>query len=145
MKKLSSNTSYILLVGCFTFLYGIYTTLGAVVASLTAPYGYTAADNSIFGATFILCGVLGSFIFGVILDKYAKYLLILRLICFASSATIFLAMITLPLKHVALFAFTMGIVGLAVVPIIPLCYSFAVELTYPLSEAMSNGMMVLFS
>jgi len=83
------NRSYLCLSGTFTFLYGIYTSLGAVVASVTAPFGYTAADNSIFGATFIFFGVVGSFVFGILLDKYAKYKLIINLT--ASFACIFIA------------------------------------------------------
>jgi hypothetical protein len=35
--------------------------------------------------------------------------------------------------------------GFTVIPIIPISYGFAVELTYPISEAMSNGMMILVS
>lgn len=52
---------------------------------------------------------------------------------------------SLPSKIVGLFSANIGIVGMTVVPIIPLGYSFTVELSYPIPEAMSNGMMVMFS
>ena len=38
-----------------------------------------------------------------------------------------------------------GLAGFFIVPIMPVAFSFAVELTFPVSEAMSNGTMGLFS
>lgn len=38
-----------------------------------------------------------------------------------------------------------GILGFFIVPIMPVAFSFAVELTYPVSEALSNGTMGLVS
>lgn len=129
----------------FTTLYGIYTSLGSVVSSITEPYGYTSVDNSIFGAIFILSGVVGSFIYGMILDRTNRYLLVLRVITISSFLSIIGAMFTLPTKNVGLFAVNLLFVGASVIPVIPISYSFAVELTYPLSEAMSNGMMIMVS
>ncbi len=36
----------------------------------------------------------------------------------------------------------MFIEGLALIPIGPLCFAFAVEMTYPIGEAFSNGLMI---
>lgn len=145
LRILLKNKSYVCLALCFNFLYGIYTSLGAVVNFITAPYDYTSSDNSIFASILIVCGVLGSFIFGIILDKTARYKLVLHVLCFGSIITLAFTFYTLPSKSVALFATNLGFVGLTVVPIIPVSYAFAVELTYPAPEVMSNGMMVLLS
>lgn len=66
-----------------------------MVSSVTAPFGYTSIDNSIFGAVFIFFGVTGSFIFGILLDKYAKYKLIVNLTSFLAVIFIALAFWTL--------------------------------------------------
>jgi len=112
---------------------------------MTSPYGYTSTDNSIFGAIFILSGVIGSFIFGMILDKTAKFKLILNIICIVACISVLVSIFTLPIGSVPIFAINLLFVGASVIPIIPICYSFSVELTYPISEAMSNGMMVMVS
>jgi MFS family permease len=143
--ELLRNKSYLFLSGTFTFLYGIYTSLGAVVATVTAPFHYTALDNSIFGATFIFFGVVGSFVFGILLDKYAKYKLILNIISIAACGFIALAFWTLQSGSVPLFAINLAFIGFFVIPIIPCSYAFAVELTYPVPESMSNGMMIMVS
>lgn len=45
----------------------------------------------------------------------------------------------------ALFSINLAFIGFFVIPIIPSSYAFAVELTYPVPESMSNGMMILVS
>jgi len=54
-------------------------------------------------------------------------------------------LISLPSGNVTLMAINLAVLGFFMIPIIPLGYSFSVELTYPVSEAMSNGLMVFFS
>ncbi len=49
-------------------LKGIYTSIGAVMAVITGPFGYKASENAVFGGVFILCGVAGSFILGIVVD-----------------------------------------------------------------------------
>lgn len=115
------------------------------MSQLTAPYGYSSGDNALFGGIFILTGVVGSFVYGVILDRSAKYKLILILISISSVCSIMLTMVTLPMGSVPIFSLNLMFVGISVIPVIPVSYSFAVELTYPVPEAMSNGMMIMAS
>lgn len=143
LKVLLSTKSYLLLCVSFTTLYGVYSSLGAVVAAMTKPYGYTSVHNAIFGAIFIFFGVLGSFVLGILLDKTQKYKLMIN--CVTCCAVLFIAcsFFTLPSGNVPLFAVNLAFIGFSVIPIIPISYGFAVELTFPTPEAMSNGMMIL--
>ena len=143
LKILASNSSYLLLCISFTTLYGVYTTLGAVVSAVTKPYGYTAIHNAIFGGTFIFFGVLGSFVLGVLIDKTHKFKFIINLITALSVVFIGCSFYTLPSGIVPLFAINLALIGFTVIPIIPISYGFAVELTFPTPEALSNGMMIL--
>jgi hypothetical protein len=89
------NPSYLCLTATFTLLYGIYSSLGAVVASVTTPFGFTSIDNSIFGAVFIFFGVAGSFVVSILLDKTAKYKRIMSIISITACGFIALAFWTL--------------------------------------------------
>ena len=143
IKVLISNKAYMLLMLTFTCLYGIYTSLGAVVSSVTEPYGYVATDNAVFGAVFILFGVIGSFIFSILLDKYQRFKLIINVITFLGCIFTAFAFVTLPSRNVALFSFNLALIGFTVIPIIPISYAFSVELTFPVPESLSNGMIIL--
>lgn len=61
------------------------------------------------------------------------------------SAIVFIGLtfFTLPSGSPLLFSLNLAAIGFTVIPIIPISYAFAVELTYPIPEAMSNGMMIL--
>lgn len=143
IRVLASNKSYLLLCVSFTTLYGVYTAVGAVVSALTKPYGFSPTHNAIFGGTFILSGVTGSFVVSMILDKTQKFKRIINIIGFCSILSIIAGYFTLPTGNVALFSINLVFVGASVIPVIPVSYAFAVELTYPCPEAMSNGMMIL--
>ena len=50
---------------------------------------------------------------------------------------------TLPTRRLFYVNLNLAILGAVLVPIVPLGFSFSVELTHPVSEAMSNGVIVL--
>ena len=142
LRLLLGNSSYLLLCISFTMLYGIYTSLGAVVASITAPFGYSGVDNAVFGGVFIFFGVVGSFVLGIYLDKSAKFKFLINMTSGGAIILILLGLVTLPFNK-WVFTLNLALIGFTVIPIIPISYGFAVELTFPVPEAMSNGMMIL--
>lgn len=52
---------------------------------------------------------------------------------------------TMPLGNFNIYAINTGVLGFFVISIIPIGYSFSVELTYPVSEVMSNGLILVLS
>ena len=73
MKQILSSLNFWLLNIVFALIYAVYNTLGAVVGVITEKFGYSAFDNSIFGVAFIVSGISGSIVHGILLDKYNKY------------------------------------------------------------------------
>ena len=110
-----------------------------------APYGYSTGDTSVAGGVFILAGIVGSFVIGIILDKTQKYLLIYRILC-ASSLVFAVGFVwTLPSQKLYLLCINIFLLGLALLPIISVGFGFSVELAFPVSEALSNGWIVFWS
>ena len=130
---------------CFSFLYGTYSCLGSLVNDLLTNFGYSPTDCSIIGAIFIVSGLVGAFVHGFLLDKYNKYLLALRVVCFGTLICGFFFRFTLPMESFNILAPNIAVLGFFILPIIPVGYGFCSELTFPVSEAMSNGIMGLFS
>lgn len=73
LKNLFSNKNYIYLCIAFTCLNCICTCMGAIISSVTSPYDYKALDNSIFGAVFIICGVIGSIVISILIDRFHRF------------------------------------------------------------------------
>lgn len=129
----------------FTCLYSIYTGLGAIVNNLLDPFGYSATDSSIIGVTFIFCGLIGSFVVSMAMDKTKKYLTIFRIVSFGSLIITPGFYWSLPSNNMYILVPHVGLIGCFIIPIIPIGYAFSVELTYPVSEVMSNGFIVFIS
>ena len=107
------------------------------------PYGYTVIDTGIVGALYLVFGVTGAFMFGVILDKTKKYLFIYRLICSIMVLAAIPVFWTLPSGRMGLFAPNICILGFFLISTIPIGFAFSVEIAFPVSEALSNGVMNL--
>jgi len=144
-KELAQNKNFVLLFFVFSLIYGIYGALPSIISQLTEPYAYTDVDNAIFGSLFLVGGVISSFVVGVILDKFQNYKQQTTILCILSSIFSAFMFYCLPSKSTVLFGFNIFLLGAAVIPMLAVAYPFACELTYPLGEAFSNGMLMTLS
>lgn len=69
---------------------------------------------------------------------------ILKLISAGSFLSFGLMFLTLRPGNAALITVNIALIGLFIVPIMPIGYYAAVELTRPVSEALSSGIIMLF-
>jgi MFS transporter, FLVCR family, feline leukemia virus subgroup C receptor-related protein len=119
--------------------------MGAILSSVTQPYGYTGKDNALLGTVFIVCGVIGTIVISVLLDRYHRFKVTLLATAMLSVCSLIAASLTLPTRKVWLFSVNTAFIGFAGIPAAPVSNAFAVELTFPVPEAISNGMMnILF-
>ena len=96
VRKLMKNKNYMILSLTFGCLYANTHSIGAIISSLTEPYGYTGKNNALFGGIFIISGIIGSVIAGVVLDKLKKFKFIVLMITVVSVIGTGLAFLTLP-------------------------------------------------
>ena len=142
-KELMKNSNYIKLGIVYTCMYGVYTSMGAILNTLVQPYGFGSADAAEFGGVFITCGLVGSFVASGIIDKYSAYK---KVTCAACWGTLILGLMllgSLSYGNKIIVSINIAALGFFILPIIPIGYSFAVEITFPVSEVMSNGTMSL--
>jgi small-conductance mechanosensitive channel len=78
-------------------------------------------------------------VIGVLLDRYSKFLLTLRVVCFGTTVVAMICTGVFPLNKVKITSGLMVLAGLILLPIIPVCISFASEVTFPMQAAMING------
>ena len=102
LKKLFSNKNYVLLFVTFNCIYGIYSCIGAIIGTLTAPYGYSVSDNSILCMATLLSGVIAAFFLGSLLDKYHIYTRLLNIICVIFILSLCISYFTIPFGNVVL-------------------------------------------
>ena len=82
IKLVFTNKDYMFLFFCFSQIIGCFNTLATIVAEMGEEYNYQDSDASLFGAMFIFGGMVGSVIFGIIVEKTHLYKICICLICF---------------------------------------------------------------
>ena len=126
-------------------MYGCYTSTGAIVNNLVAPYGFGSNESSIIGACLILSGLVSSFILSGYVDRSKNYLGTFSKLCICTLLATLCMFATLKSKQMLFFLPNAILLGAVLVPIIPLGFSFSTEITFPISEPMTNGTLVLSS
>ena len=127
----------------FTLTHSIGICLGAVVSQLTEPFGYDVTENGIFGIFFIVGGLIGTVISGVILDLTRRYQRMTYILTFIINISTAMGFLSLPSKNDFLVSLNMLIFGGSAFPIVALFYSYSIELTFPIQEGVSNGLALL--
>jgi hypothetical protein len=69
---------------------------------------------------------------GVLLDRFKKYLLMLKLICFGSMTMLLIGYGVFSSYNLYAVAFNSMMIGALIVPILPVGCAFAGELTFPM-------------
>ncbi len=142
LKKLFTNRYFILLFILFFLGLGIFNTITTFIEGIVEPRGHSEDFAGIFGAFMLLGGIAGCVIMSMLSDKYKKrkILLMISLII----ATISLFIITVPsasdktVLNIFGFLFGFGLLSAA-----PVGLEYAVDITKPVPEASSNGMLMM--
>lgn len=70
---LLKDINFILLMISFSLSFAIYGAIAATVGALANAFGFDSDSVSIFGAIFVIFGLVGSVIHALVLDKYHQY------------------------------------------------------------------------
>lgn len=142
IKKCLKDKNVITLTVVFGLVLGIMNTYGTAIGIVCAQYGYSEDNASLFGAVFIVGGIVGSGVFGGIVEVYKNYRVATIMICVATAITPIALLFSLKSGNVVLSSLSCFIVGFASVSILPVGIDFGVELTHPIPESISSGLLM---
>ena len=123
------------------FFNALLTTLG----QLLAPCGYGSDAAGLMGGLLLLFGLVGAVAAGVVLDATHRYRLLLRL-AFGGTAAAVVAV--LALLHSAEhhwpvpLAVVFSLLGFVMLPLLPITMEAAAEVTFPIPEIVSSGLLL---
>lgn len=123
-------------------LQGGFLAFGINISVLLTPT-FTQVQVSMLGAMIITIGVVTSMIAGVILNKYQKYLLMVRLSAWGTFILLATCTYTFYTKDRTLIAVNLIVAAVALIPIIPVGIDFAGELTFPYEETVVTGFLLM--
>ena len=132
----------IILVVNFGIILGIMNTYGTIIGIITFNYGYSEGNTSLFGAIFILGGIVGSGVFGGIVEVYKNYRTALIIISWLTAVFPIALLFSFPTMIVWLVTLACFVLGFATISVLPVGIDFGVELTHPVGESISTGVLM---
>lgn len=144
VKALLTNKNILLLMFAFAQVQGVFNTLGTVMGDVCDSFGFTENNSSLFGALFIGGGILGSVMFGTYVEITKQYKRALHGIGFFSILFLVLNMVYIKDQSVTTYALICLGLGASTVPIMAVSFDFGVELSYPIEESYSTGVIMSF-
>ena len=140
LKKLFLNKYFIILFITFFFGLGIFNFITSYIELIVVPRGFSAVDAGILGGLMLVGGIIGCVIMSVLSDKYKKPKILLLISVL--TATISLFLITFFADPTILYIFSF-LLGFGILSAGPVALEYAVDLTKPVPEATSNGMLMM--
>lgn len=140
LKLLMKSGPFWVLMWVFLICNGIFNGLSTWIESIVRPRGFTPVDAGLFGGVLLLGGILGAIVLPALSDKYQKRLPFIFL--GLGGAVIGLIGLTFGLESWVLIASSFGL-GFFLISCAPIGYQYAAELTHPVPEGTSNGMLTL--
>jgi MFS family permease len=140
LKQIFLNRYFIILFVTFFFGLGIFNFITSYIELIVAPRGFDPTEAGILGGLMLIGGIVGCVIMSALSDKYKKrkILLIISILI----ATISLSIITFSADPILLYLFSF-LLGYGILSAGPVALEYAVDLTEPVPEATSNGLLLM--
>jgi len=142
-KKLFTDLNFWILIIAFLVGLGIFNTVLTIIEGIVMPRLPGITDTTYagnFGLIILIGGIIGCFVISVLSDKYKKRKILLIIsIAIAAIALLGITFVTnYTLLCVLGFIFGFGLVSAS-----PVGLEYAAEATKPVSEATSNGILMM--
>ncbi len=139
LKKLFTNKYFIILVILFFIGLGTFNMVTTYIELIVAPRGYSASDAGNIGAIMLFGGIIGCLIMSTLSDKFQKRKIFI--IFSVTLTTISLTILSFASSALLLYIFGFSL-GFGILSAGPVALEYAVEITTPVPEASSNGILM---
>lgn len=147
-KTLLSNWNFVFLLVAFSIGMGSVWTFASVLAQIMDPFGVSEVLAGIAGAGNIVVGTVMAYIVGTWVDHHRRYKIPV-IVCLSGSVITCSAYIVVMAKASpnttsmdALTVFIYVFAGIFQNTAIPICFEFAMEITYPLPESVPGALLM---
>ena len=139
--KVFKNRNACVLIFTFACVLGFANTYGSVSGILVVALGYSDDVSSLFGMMFIIGSIIGAAVFGTIVEIFKIYKSATVIICGMGAIASGFIEYSLYLDSIVLASISFVFCG-ASLALLPVGIDFAVELTYPVAESISTGLLM---
>ena len=140
--RLMKNRGFVLLLITYGLNVGVFYAISSLLNTVVLKHFPGAQEDAgRMGLVIVLCGMMGSMICGIILDKTHQYKMTTLVIYFLAFVGMLLYTFTMRLGHIEVVYLFAGLLGFFMTGYLPVGFDFGVEITYPESEGTSSGLL----
>ena len=140
LNKLFTNRDFMILFILFFLGLGIFNTITTYIEGIVIPKGYDEDFAGVLGGIMLLGGIFGCIIMSALSDKFRKRKILIIISLLIATVSLF----TITFIEDALMLITFGfLLGFGLLSAGPVGLEFAVDLTKPVPEVSSNGMLMM--
>ncbi|KAF9906624.1 hypothetical protein EC991_000425 [Linnemannia zychae] len=143
LKKVGTNKQFLLVLLAFGSLVGVFNSVTSLLATFTAPYGYTSIQAGYLGAGMVIAGLLGAAVSGPLVDRTKQYKTVCKTAVPIACACVIGFAFAVRKDFFGGMLALLIIAGFAAFAALPAALELAVEITYPVTPASST--LILWS
>ncbi|XP_052770532.1 solute carrier family 49 member A3-like [Mya arenaria] len=144
LKKIIKNKNYWVLNFVFGAGLALFTVFSSFLDQMLCPRGYTDTYAGMCGALMIGVGSIGAVFAGLYVDRTKRFEEVVKFCwCLSTVFGIAFTQVSRFRDQQVLVALAVALFGGFGFAIYPICMELAVEVTYPIAEATSAGLMVI--
>lgn len=139
-RLLFRNKQFLIIVVIFFVGLGAFNMVSTYIELIVAPRGLTAIEVGNLGGLLILGGMIGAILMSTLADKLRKRVFLIKISLVIGAASFFVISFASSTVMLYLFGFLLGFGLLSVGPVL---LEYTVDITVPVPEASSNGMLMV--
>ncbi|MHA1669519.1 MAG: MFS transporter [Promethearchaeota archaeon] len=140
LKLLLFNKLFWILIIFFLFGLGAFNMITTYIELIVAPRGLTTIEAGNLGGLMLLGGIIGAILMSILSDKLQKKTLLIKI----SLLITVVAFFAISLANNAIILYIFGfLLGFGLLSSSPVVLEFSVEITVPVPEETSNGILMM--
>ncbi|VDK42199.1 unnamed protein product [Anisakis simplex] len=142
LKQLVVNPSFLLLLITYGVNVGVFYAVSTLLSQMVLHYYPEEQENTgTIGLIIVVAGMAGSVVCGILLDKFHRYKLTTVVVYLFSFVGMLLFTITIDLGHMWYIFIIAAVLGFFMTGYLPIGYEFAAEVTFPIAEGTTSGLL----
>ena len=148
-----ANKGFMIVCVNFACMYGAFASMSSTYSLLFTSFNpereaaglplYKTAEISLYGVTTTIAGVSCSFTASMLLKKYGKFLIPVRVFIALTGIMMTIGIICVPEGTYVVAGILLMLIGMTLVPLIPLSYAYASKLTFPMDPPTTQGILLM--
>lgn len=141
--KILKDMNFVIFMLTFGVAVGIFYALSTVLGQILIVFNYTTENSGLLGFIMTVTGIFGAFLIGIISDRMKVFKLLLLTVYVGSITTLLWFNLILAENNFIHIAICIAITGFFLTATMPVAFEISAEVTFPINEDISSGLLML--